>query len=631
MSGIVPSKDPLQSGAIYRVRNFDALRSPVPLHVRSASGSGSSGGMGSGGLGSFRAPQARHLLAQPGGQRSAAARQTQSTFDRLCVASPMPAVVRKRMLQAQAQAQAQTQAQAQVQAQAQAQAPRAGAFEYGRAAVGRGSRGARAGGASGIAKFVARREEVVDDNEDEEEDEEEDEDEDEEDEDEEEEDVSGGQGGSADEEAVVAEEDSAEEDEEDEEEEESEERGEDEQEAEERAREGANSSDNAAATGGAADLPSQPKPEPGPARNLRAPLSKTKPKSKRAPKPKPGLKPKPKPKQVAPRRPRARALAAPRAPAVELMLEAAEASDVTVTRTRSGRRVVKKLDWWRNERLYVPEAGAATVTVHLGGSGDEQEAKPKPRPKAKPKSKAKAAAAAGAEAPAAPKRPRVDARPKCQRDIGLPCKRQRRKLARGADGDSGSVRAAPSSSEGGVAPAPARAGAVGGGGDVPPGMPADVPDILRARAPFMECEAQEADGTWRPVAVYAHAPGEGASSAKSRARGAARTVVLYFGGDEFEGLDGDYVCAGRVLRDGDGDIIATRRVQWFGDTTAAPALKTKAKRKGTSRGAAKAAAKPRANPRTNRIRLPKPAPKRKRNAARGGKSPDYNFTDSESD
>lgn len=62
-------------------------------------------------------------------------------------------------------------------------------------------------------------------------------------------------------------------------------------------------------------------------------------------------------------------------------------------------------------------------------------------------------------------------------------------------------------------------------------------------------EVQEDDGTWRAAILYRH-----------RLRSAS--VVVFFGGGEYEGLDGNYQFGeDNILRDGDGDTIRTRSLK----------------------------------------------------------------------
>ena len=59
---------------------------------------------------------------------------------------------------------------------------------------------------------------------------------------------------------------------------------------------------------------------------------------------------------------------------------------------------------------------------------------------------------------------------------------------------------------------------------------------------FATCQVQEVDGQYRPVTLHQH-------------KQHASTIVLDFGGDEYEGLEGDYSFVDKQLRDGDGSLI----------------------------------------------------------------------------
>jgi len=59
-------------------------------------------------------------------------------------------------------------------------------------------------------------------------------------------------------------------------------------------------------------------------------------------------------------------------------------------------------------------------------------------------------------------------------------------------------------------------------------------------------QIQEEDGTWRQATMYYMKDSE--------------VIVLWFGGEEYEGLSGDYRVTEGLIRDGDGDLVAHKRM-----------------------------------------------------------------------
>ena len=60
--------------------------------------------------------------------------------------------------------------------------------------------------------------------------------------------------------------------------------------------------------------------------------------------------------------------------------------------------------------------------------------------------------------------------------------------------------------------------------------------------PIMTCQVQETDGEWKAVTVYNHPHSK-------------KAIILHFGNEEYEGLDGNYTYKSAKLHDGDGEII----------------------------------------------------------------------------
>jgi len=81
-------------------------------------------------------------------------------------------------------------------------------------------------------------------------------------------------------------------------------------------------------------------------------------------------------------------------------------------------------------------------------------------------------------------------------------------------------------------------------------------------------EVEEEDGTYRPATVYKHryakaAPKEGEEGAEGAEEGGTKwTIVIWFGDEEYEGMDGKYTMDEKgVMRDTDGDVINARKTK----------------------------------------------------------------------
>ena len=61
-------------------------------------------------------------------------------------------------------------------------------------------------------------------------------------------------------------------------------------------------------------------------------------------------------------------------------------------------------------------------------------------------------------------------------------------------------------------------------------------------------QVQDESGSWRQALLY-------------RSRDDRRVVVLWYGGDEYEGIGSRYTYRGKVLRDGDGDLLPSKAVK----------------------------------------------------------------------
>lgn len=72
-------------------------------------------------------------------------------------------------------------------------------------------------------------------------------------------------------------------------------------------------------------------------------------------------------------------------------------------------------------------------------------------------------------------------------------------------------------------------------------------------------EIEEEDGNWREATVYRHRYAQPEDGSR---HGSTWTIVIWFGGEEYEGMDGKYtINESGVMKDTDGDIINCRKME----------------------------------------------------------------------